>query len=146
MKFERKDAVLDMIVVDPNTGEHLETSTITRFHSHYSIKKINFKGCIMKLADAQIQICKSPRDIRIFWILLDNADSENIFRHLNEIAEEADVSYDVLSRVVKRGVETGLFYKLRRGEYQVNPFAFSAKSVSREKLHDLQKNWRGNAN
>lgn len=128
-------------IVDKITGELIEAQIATSL-KYYSIKKINFKGSMMSMMEKQAYICKGAKDIIVFWWIL-NKSKDNIFERPTKIAKEISVDYDQrVAPLIKRGIECGMWKRINRGMYLINPFVFLSKGISNATAESLQKNHR----
>jgi len=99
----------------------------------------------MDLKTVQIKVCKSAKDIYIFWELAElmNPDGLIIIPRIKDLAEKLDVSRQAIFRILKDGEKADFFYKEGTGIYRVNPFIFIGKRVRKnEDRERLQKEWK----
>jgi hypothetical protein len=144
MEINRKDISLNLLVVDPDTGEHLDVDTTMSFNKkYYTIKKLNFKGCIMKMKDVQVELCISKQATNMFWVVVDNLNKENELRDLSQLARSNDLDLRSLQRMIKKMKDIGFLSSTARGVYKANPFIVVGKAVKSSKdIQRLQQEWR----
>lgn len=106
-----------------------------------TLKKLNFKGSKMSLMEKQAYICKSSKDIVYFWMILDAANEKNEFRDITKIAKKAGTTYKKLAKIVKRGVECGMWKRINKGVYVVNPYVYANSWIGQKKIHELQQEY-----
>jgi predicted transcriptional regulator of viral defense system len=99
----------------------------------------------MDLLTKMAETCKSPKDISILNRLLDTAYSDNTIQidNVTMLAEEYEVARSKLNGLLKAFEKAGLFKKLDRGIYFINPFIFVGKRVKSNELREVaQQKWR----
>jgi hypothetical protein len=137
----RREIEFEGAIVDPN-GElhHWDAKLVERYSTP---KSLNFKGNLMKMADRQAAICKGPKDILMFWKLLDNLDPNNSFSDPYKLAKEEGWDSARMARFLKRGIDVGMWRRLDRGKYLVNPYTFKGKQTTNETCKKLQQEHTG---
>jgi len=93
----------------------------------------------MSLMEKQAYICKSSKDIIYFWTILDAANGNNEFRDLTKIAKKANITYKKIAELVKRGIECGMWKRIERGKYVINPYVYVNSWVGIKQISKLQQ-------
>lgn len=144
MRLSKKEVSLNLLVVDPDSGEHLDVKAKMSFNKYYTIKKLNSRICTMKLRDVQIEICISKSSTEMFWVLIEAIDSSNCISGLTAVAEDSNTDLRRLQKMVKKMKDIGFLTAVSRGCYSVNPFIIVGKAVRKgQDISVLQESWRG---
>lgn len=126
-------------IVDKQSGELFDAPIVTSIR-YYSIKKINCRNTTMSMMEKQAYICRGSKDIMVFWWIL-HKSKDNIFEKPTKIAKEIDVNYDkTMVPLIKRGIEAGMWKRIDRGVYLINPYVFLSRGISNKKAEELQMN------
>jgi hypothetical protein len=146
MKEYTKSYVAEIEAINPTTGELFKLhGEATESSAYYNISKITSRINAMDLLTKMAETCKSPKDISILNRLLDTAYSDNTIRidNVTTLAEEYEVARSKLNGLLKAFEKAGLFKKLDRGIYFINPFIFVGKRVKSNELREAaQQKWR----
>lgn len=130
-------------VFDGETGQSLNLSHTSMIESkYYNIKKLNARICIMYIGTAQAKICKSSKDIVIFWTIMDRLDKYNEFRtSLADLAKELGVARSKVTGMFSSGIDAGIFKRVDRGVYKANPFMVKSKGSTNDTIEAAQSEW-----
>lgn len=150
MKEFNEEFIVNFELTNPKTGENIPIQGTSKSTSkYYNITKLTSRINSMNLFELQEKICKSSTDIKIFRILLENADRYNETRiNVTKLSKELNISRRKLTNFLKLALNTkssedeSLLLKLDIGIYFVNPFIFSSKSMRSNKLREqAQEKW-----
>ena len=113
------------------------------FSNKYSIiKNLNFKGSIMDLANYQSELCKSSKDIKLFWDILYTVNRYNELRiNISEFAKLKGYSRQRITKFLSDAVKINFMKRIERGVYEVNPFTFKSKGATNKIIEEKQQNW-----
>lgn len=130
-------------VYDSETGQSLNLSHTSKTeYRYYSIKKLNLKVCTMDIAQAQAKICKSSKDIIVFWTIIDDLDKYNEFRSsVSALSQKLGVARSKVTAILARAIEHKLLKRIGRGVYSANPFMVKSKGSTNEIIERLQVEW-----
>jgi hypothetical protein len=144
MREQTTDLIVSLDVVSPSTGEVIPVDGVKRIREkYYSIRELNFKGSIMNMAKYQSSLCKSSKDIEMFWDILFNVDKHNELRiNISEFAKTTDYSRQRITKFLSDAVNIGFMKRISRGVYEVNPFVFKSKGATNKIIEENQKNWK----
>jgi len=132
----------NLLLVDPETGEHLDVDTHMNFHKHYTPKILNTKVSDMRLRDVQIEVCVSSSATKLFWIIVDNLDRTNSLSRIADVARDNEVTQKSLGSTIKKLVDVGFLKRTNRGVYFANPFVLVSRKVnSGKEIIQLQNSW-----
>lgn len=127
-------------IIDYETGEVKKHSAVIERH-YDTPKSLNFKGNVMTIGEKMSYICKGPKDIDMFWYLMSIANENNSFKEPSKIAKEADWDISKMKKFLKRGIEAGMWMRIGRGIYLINPYVFKGKKTTNKKTIELQKQY-----
>lgn len=140
--MNKKDINLNLLVVDPDTGEHLDVDATMRFNKHYTVRKLNMRMNNMRLRDVQIELCISKSATQLFWVIVDSIDVNNQVIGISSIARNNEVDLRRLQKMLKSMKDLQFIKSVDRGIYTVNPFIIVGKAVRRnESISELQSQW-----
>ena len=121
--------VIDLEVTQKRSGEI------------YYVKKLNSGVCIMDLAEAMEEICKSSRDIKIFFTIIDSADKAgSLTLNISKLSEILVIDKNAIERLVKRMISFNTLYKHKAGIYTVNPYIVTT-TLDKRAQEQSQMDW-----
>lgn len=143
LKDNKIDYVDTNLVFANEDGDHIDVAVRIKQRNYTILHKINARIYDMGIAETMTEVCKSSKDIEMFWKLLKATDTNNSFRDISEIAKKNDIVPRSLRRMVKRMKDVGFVHPIQRGVYQVNPFQYIGKAVrSTKDMTNLQLEWK----
>lgn len=132
-------------VVNPETGNKFVTEGSSKeVTKYYSIKRITSRVNSMDLLNVLAKVCKSPKDLTLMNVLLDesNTDSRIVITNISTKAAELGVARSKLNNILSTAVKENFLYKIDKGIYLVNPYIFIGKKVRSNEIREaLQKEW-----
>ena len=143
MRIQVETDIFSKEVFDSETGQtmNLVQSSIKET-KYYTIRKLNAKVCIMDIAQAQAEICKSSKDIQVFWEIVDKLDKYNEFREsATTIANKLGVQRSKVTDIISKSIKVNFLCRIDRGVYLANPFMIRSKGSTNEIIEKLQSEW-----
>ena len=143
MRIEVKSEEHFKDVFDAETGESIQLKhTSIKQSMYYTIKKLNVKVAQMDIAEAQANICKSSKDIKVFWNIVDELDKYNESRtSATVMSKRLGVSRSKVSQILSASVKNDFLKKIDRGIYKANPFMIRSKGATNQTIEDSQAEW-----
>jgi hypothetical protein len=134
---------VELIHKDSHGNDVIVTGNMTDTYEVYYVASLNGRMNMEALGKAQAQVCKSSKDIEIFWKLIGMLTSSNEL-HINTtaIAKQWHIDRSNLAKLLSRIVESKLFIKHKAGYYMCDPFIIGAKSTTQQILEQLQMDWK----
>ena len=138
----KKTTVVSRLVVKTSAGTTIPLTQTTHTEEHFSkVRNLNARINIMDFFEAQEQICKSSKDITILKEMLLWSSKSAIFNNITGFATKYSHPTATVNRLLKRARDVGLFAKVRRGEYMVNPYTITPTWLRGKDLESLQSEW-----
>jgi len=130
------------LIVCPKTGE-VKGYRSSKDHYH-TPKKLNCKGSFMGLRESMIALVNGKSDLIALFEVWNHADASNVFTNPGSIARDIGWDTSRFSKFIARGSETGMWRRIGRGKYFINPTLYvSPKAVALGNKHiiHLQNEW-----
>ena len=132
-------------VLNPETGDKFTaTGSSEEVVKYYSIKRVTSRVNSMDLLRILAKVCKSPKDLNLMNVLLDESTSEGyiVIANIKAKAETLKVARSKLNSILSVAVKEHLLFKTDKGTYFINPYIFIGKRVRSNQVREaLQRKW-----
>jgi len=122
------------------TGEVINLAAVNiQEGEFFYVKNLNGRMNMNDLATAMELSCRSARDIKLFFMILNRTEFKTKL-NVTRIAKAYEVSRVTITNLLKRMVEANAIYKTKAGEYLINPF-MAVTVNNNEEIERRQNEW-----
>lgn len=134
---------VEFIHQDSEGNDVRVTGTVKDSYEVHYVASLNGRVSIMKIAEVQAEVCKSSKDVTIFWKLIDMLNPENeLHINITDTAKKWGLDRSNLAKFLARMLKSELLIKHKAGHYMCNPYIIGAKQASKKILEQLQMDWK----